>query len=144
MHNTRRALLARPSLHALIALGGSALVIIVGLLGMHTLNAASSGHGAAPSHHAAVVTTHLETETGETLLGTECDAGCHANTVPGHEDMMTACVLALLVGMLFLAPPTLLQRFGALPTATANFWRFSSTSVLPRPPSLLVLSISRT
>lgn len=135
-------------MRALLVLGGAVLMIIVGLLGMHTFSAEAAGHGTASITHPVVATEHSESGTTGALSGTsaECNAICHANTEPGHGqmDMTTACVLALLVGILLLAPPILLYGFGPLVWGTASSWRLLSTSVLPRAPSLIVLSLSRT
>lgn len=148
MQYGRRVMHRQPSMHALLLLGGAVLMIIVGLLGMHTLSAEAAGHGTASISHAAVATEQPESGTTVALSGTstECNALCHANTEPGHGqmDMATACVLALLAGILLLAPPILLHRFGPLLWSTTSLWHLTSTSVLPRPPSLVVLSISRT
>lgn len=148
MQYARRAVQRRPSMRALLVLGGLVLMIIVGLLGMHTFSAEAAGHGTASVSHTAVTSEHPESGTTGALSDTsaECNAICHANTQPGHGqlDMATACVLALLVGILLLAPPILLYGFRPLEWGTASSWRLTSTSVLPRAPSLIVLSISRT
>lgn len=147
MQYGQRVMRRQPSMRTLLVLGGAVLVIIVGLLGMHTFSAEPAGHGTASISH-AVAAEHSESGTPRALASTStgCIDRCHVSTGSGdgHLDMVTACVLALLVGILLLAPPILLHRFGPLLWSATSLWRLVSTSILPRAPSLILLSISRT
>lgn len=148
MQNGQRVMRRQPSRRTLLLLGGAVLMILVGLLGMHTFSAEPAGHGTAAINHAAAPAEHSESGTTGALAvtSTGCSDLCHVSTGPGpgHQDMANACVLALLVGILLLVPPVLLYRFGPLLWSAASLWRLTSTSILPRAPSLIILSISRT
>lgn len=149
MQIVRRIMHRQPSLRTLLLLGGAVLMILVGLLGMHTFTSNAFGHGsgsASSAITASVPIAHGEVSGTHSATSAECDGACYASAGDrqGHMDAATACMLALLVGLLLLAPPLLLHRFGSLPWSTPGSSRLTSTSVLPRPPSLTVLSISRT
>ncbi len=58
--------------------------------------------------------------------------------------MLTACVLALLAGLLLLLPPTLIHGRGLPLHRAMSLVRWGATGVFPRAPSLTFLSISRT
>ena len=110
--------------------------LIVGLLAMHALT--------APTAHAEPAAAVSAQETGATHGhdGPPADDGCP--DCGGHEAMLAmACVLALLVvSLLFLLPRAgitwgvVFGRAGPLMVA--------GRAALSRPPSLLVLCISRT
>ena len=154
----------RPVRAILVALTG-VLLVIVGLLGMHTLSGASAD--AAHATTGAVALSAGGTAQGEphgqtaaTIAGGETAAehpiadAAHAGALheplpasheePGHDAMAAACALALIVGMLLLVIPrsgtaASALRFRAV-TAAATV-----RAALPAPtPSLIVLSISRT
>ncbi|MFF8818249.1 DUF6153 family protein [Leucobacter sp. NPDC015123] len=169
MHmNDRIALRAprtqRPVRAVLVVLSG-VLLVIVGLLGMHTLSGASADASHTTSGVAALSvggTAHggQHGPTGATIAGGENFAAhqiadtAHADalhdpppagdTAPGHEAMAAACALALIVGMLLLVIPrseTATRTLRDRATAAAA----SVRAALPAPtPSLIVLSISRT
>lgn len=153
MHDGQRFWRYQPSMRGLLLLAGIVLLLIAGLLGMHTFTANPAGHGTAPISHTAATVAHPDTSATGAIaspsmsgLAADCDGACHLGAQPqhGHTDMVNACVLALLVGMLLLIPPMLLYRLSPLLRGTARSWRFTTTSLLPRPPSLIFLSISRT
>lgn len=142
----------------LFFLGAAALMIIVGLLGMHTFSASSAGHGsvamgqhqavmaeqpAMPDEaysHEGVLAVHFGMPTAEAAVSAAASAAA-----PGsHGGMMLICVLALFVGLLLLIGPALLRGVLALTPRRPAGASLTATSVHPRRPSLVFLSISRT
>lgn len=131
-----------------------AALVIAGLLGMHTL---STGH--SDSRVAAISMGTASMGTGS--MGTASMDADHVHAAPGSMDadadpgcldcgtsnsphaMITACVLGLLVTLLLVcrAGPGLVRARG--PSIVAPFLR-AAINLRPRPPSLTVLSISRT
>ncbi|MEV8368309.1 DUF6153 family protein [Microbacterium sp. NPDC064584] len=115
--------------------------IIVGLLAMHSLNShteTAAPAAAAPMHEHGTANPGV-VDHGTTQPATDGDcADCG-----GHASMLAmACVLALLIVSLLLFLPRVGISWGAAlragPALTAR------AAVLTRPPSLLVLCISRT
>lgn len=146
MQITLRIARQQLSLRALLLIAGAALMIIVGLLGMHTFSADSAGHDA---HHSATVSTATDhsapmAATSDTSGAIACDDTCLMGTGQSHSDMVTACVLALLAGLLLLFRPMLLEHLGPPLQALVSSLRLRAVSVMPRTPSLIFLSISRT
>ncbi len=142
---------ARPqlSLRAVLMLGAATLMVIVGLLAMHTFTAEPAGHGSPGLTHStsAAGAEHAPDVMGSPdSVGAACDGPCHVSTGPGqgHDDMLTACVLALLAGLLLLLPPTLIQGRGLPLHRGMSLVRWDAAGALPRAPSLTFLSISRT
>lgn len=129
----------------------AALMIITGLVGMHTLSAgmadpsmsAVSHDTAAPLH--ATQTMHAVSTADDTVQA--CHGACSTTDAPPsqHDAVMMACVLALLVGFAFLIPAFLTYRTLVFPKKLQLVsTHLRNHSLLPRPPSLIVLSISRT
>lgn len=78
------------------------------------------------------------------LASIACDCESQS-TAPVHSMLVAACILALLATMLVLIPPVASTlTFGALRRIAASSAWLRGALALPRPPSLLVLSISRT
>lgn len=149
MHVAFRSARSQLSLRALLMLGAATLMVIVGLLAMHTFTAEPAGHGSPGLAHSASVAgdEHAADVTGSTdPVDIACDGLCHVSTGPGqgHDDMLMACVLALLAGFLLLLPPMLIHGRGLLLHRVMSLMRWDATGVLPRAPSLTFLSISRT
>ncbi|MGK0721381.1 DUF6153 family protein [Leucobacter sp. W1478] len=130
-------------------------MVIVGLVGMHTLSAGSISHGTNTGNHGTVVPTsssvpaHLDAGTLESVKGSPgtCDDACKMSDPQPlhHTDVMMACALALLVGFIFLFPVFLMYRTRMIPRKSLFVSIYlRHHSLLPRPPSLIVLSISRT
>lgn len=149
MHVAFRSARPQLSLRALLMLGAATLMVIVGLLAMHTFTAEPAGHGSPGLTHS---TSSAGDEHVTDVMGspdsadTACDGPCHVSTGTGqgHNDMLAACVLALLAGLLLLLPPTLVHGRG-LPLHRVTIpVRWDATGVLPRAPLLTFLSISRT
>ncbi|MBP2437266.1 DUF6153 family protein [Microbacterium amylolyticum] len=133
-----------------LLLGGVlAAAVILGVLAMHTLNL----HGTPAAHASGAVsiqalsadgTHHGASATHDSHGTSEETHGACTHCVSGeHLSMAMACLLALLLGLLFVVPPRLLPgrrhtpiwpalRIGAVPR------------LLSRAPSLHVLCISRT
>jgi hypothetical protein len=146
MQITLRIARQQLSLRALLLIAGAALMIIVGLLGMHTFSADVAGHDA---HHSATASTAPEhstpmAATSDISGAIACDDTCLMGTGQSHSDMVTACVLALLAALLLLVRPMLLEHLGPPLRALASSLRLRAVSILPRTPSLIFLSISRT
>jgi hypothetical protein len=133
-----------------------AALVIAGLLGMHTFSTAHSDVHvtAAPMGATAMSAEHVHAASGSLgnehvhaatgSLGAEVDSGCPDCGQSGsHHAMIMACVLGLLVTLLLVcrAKPSLVRA--SAQSIVFPFLRAVGT-LPPRPPSLLVLSISRT
>lgn len=125
------------ALLAVVLVGG----VVLGLLGMHALDA----HGAAGTHalagHASAVGVDATSVTANAHHVSAADAVSAAPADPAGEGG-AACVLALLGGLLLL-----LHRPGSVILGPASRALVSHAAVAAaprRPPSLLVLCISRT
>ena len=136
------------SLRTVLLLAGAVIMIIVGLLGMHTFSADAAGHGApgAQSASTSITPDHADamvapSETGHTA---PCDDVCLTGSGGGHSEMMTACVLALLAGLLLLIRPLLVDRLGSPLMVLVSALQVRAGRVRSRAPSLIFLSISRT
>ena len=131
-----------------------AALVIAGLLGMHTL---STGHsdsrvaaismGTISMGTASIGTASMDADHGHAAPGpmeADADSGClDCGTSDSPHAMMMACVLGLLVTLLLVCRtgPGLVRARG--PSIVVPFLR-APISLRPRPPSLTVLSISRT
>ncbi|MGK0722668.1 hypothetical protein [Leucobacter sp. W1478] len=118
---------------------------------MHTFSAGSSGHASATHSsvsHEAADPSHVmgATHAATALASANCDDGCvaTAHQPMSHDDMIMACVLALLAGFALLIPLIRLALTAVAPRHLPHLVRLRVREVLPRPPSLIVLSISRT
>lgn len=120
-----------------------AAAVITGLLGMHTFSTThadvflSAAPAGATSH-----AEHMHHSPPSAQAHPEADCG-DCGQSGSHHAMAMACVLGLLVTLVLVcrARPSLVGGRG--PSIVAPFLRAAST-LLPRPPSLIVLSISRT
>ena len=97
MQITLRIARQQLSLRALLLIAGAALMIIVGLLGMHTFSADVAGHDA---HHSATASTAPEhstpmAATSDISGAIACDDTCLMGTGQSHSDMVTACTPSL-------------------------------------------------
>jgi len=162
--NHIRALVHAPSgLHRLLLTFATAFLLIAGLLAMHTLTGTltlghtdtpaaaseSAAHGAESAMASAVApAAALGADPGmaSDVSAEHCPGDCGGGGgMPDHSMLMMACVLALLAAVIVLLAPVLLARLGA----ALALLRLHGRNVLaalphPRPPSLIVLSISRT
>ncbi|GAA2887433.1 DUF6153 family protein [Microbacterium esteraromaticum] len=136
------------SLRSVLMLGAAAVLIIVGLLAMHTFTAESAGHGSTGVHVASTVTVghDLSSMSSASADSSTCDPSCDgpAGQTQRHADVMAACVLALLAGLLLLIPPVALRCRSFAPGQVMARLVCGATVTLPRAPSLIFLSISRT
>lgn len=130
------------------------LAIIAGLLAMHTFTGAESASVQAAT--SARVHEQIPAADGSpasaSMAGTYevhpafCVGSCESPMgMPDHSVLMMICVLALLTAVITLLAPPLISLFASvfLPP-----WKRGRTVLFalphPRPPSLVVLSISRT
>jgi len=123
--------------------------VVAGLLAMHSLNIASHHTEVAVAHHsdapvgqpgaidehhradpATASSTPFEIET--------CRGAC------GMDSVLGACILALLAASALLARTAALSRTSAIHLILARSIAAVASGAAPAPPSLLVLSISRT
>ena len=123
--------------------------VVLGLVGMHTLNLHGTAAAEAPAAvsasdpghaeaHPAGMTSH---EVGQESAGGQMScAGCGTDE---HAGMAMVCVLALLLLLLLVAPPHLLREWTRV-AVRSPLGRDAFLSILTRGPSLHVLCISRT
>lgn len=141
----RRRRAVRSALLAVVLATG----VIVGLLGMHALDVHGTVH-AAVGTHGPTVGVHAEygsvsadalaaaPSSGGALLSSSGCADCDAG-----GGMWAACVLALLAGLLLLLVPRAHRRLHPALSRLLSREVFADAA-FPRPPSLIVLCISRT
>ena len=126
--------------HSVLLLIAITAAIIVGLLAMHSLNS----HTETPAPTTAAMHEHGAADPGVADHGTTqpaTDGDCA--DCGGHASMLAmACVLALLIVSLLLFLPRVGITWGA--ALRAGPAMIARAAVLARPPSLLVLCISRT
>ncbi|MGA6093795.1 DUF6153 family protein [Microbacterium sp. NPDC079356] len=117
-----------------------ALLVTVGILGMHTVSTAPMASATASTVEIASMDAHALATTSHPAPDSGC-ADCGAGG--GHSAMMLACVLGLLVVVLLAAKstPGLLRARGP---SLAPAFVLPRVFVSLRPPSLIELSISRT
>jgi len=132
-----------------------ALLLIGGLLAMHTLAAAhdmgqmsttssamvvpASGHHNAPHEGMAVMADETP------MPGVDAGSSGTPAPMPDHSMLMVTCILALIAGVIVVLAPVVLAWLGGMLTLLVQRLQVGLGSLpLPRPPSLYVLSISRT
>jgi len=137
-----------PTSRRLVFMVGIAVALIAGLLAMHTLTAGDAHLESAASTSSAADQDHLMV--GAAVQGTIVDTGqclddCGVpGNVPNHSILMV-CVLALLAAAVISAlAPALLARLGMSLGVSVLVAHVPRAVPRPHPPSLLVLSISRT
>ncbi|WP_440711696.1 DUF6153 family protein [Herbiconiux sp. YIM B11900] len=139
-----RATLLRPaSLQKTLLLISVIIAVVAGLLAMHTM-AATTGHS-EPATAAMTMTSDEHTNaTSSAPVGDNCVQEC----TPEHDMTAMICVLALLVGGLFLV--IALLRAGGLASVAVRLQpliralRATGSFPFRDPPDLSKLSISRT
>lgn len=128
--------------------------ILVGLLAVHVL--ADSGMTEASAPHAS--STHpgdaAPAQSPEHAMvpavstnnsGSDCGGECGpSHDMPSHDTLSMICVLALLISVLLLIPPLILTRWEQLRRDILALITKAAALAPPTPPSLHVLSISRT
>ena len=146
-----------------LLLFGLLMMVIAGLFAMHVLSMSGPQGHTSPTltietDHAAAETLPdggMSADVADEMAGasmsdaaaageTHCGDGC-GEPAPSHSTLMMGCVIALLIGMVLLIAPGLWGR-GWLTRLLAVRALPLLGAVLPppRPPSLIVLSISRT
>ncbi|MFD1716140.1 DUF6153 family protein [Amnibacterium flavum] len=143
MISTRAALRPKATAARTILLPLLAVVaLLLGLLAMHSLNL-DTAHAAMPAGGTAHAEAHLTMPAGSDEHVGDCGNDC----APEHSMLTMACVLALLVGSALIAGAAVRSfRNTSAPWRVAPLAGLPALAVLipPKPPSLLVLSISRT
>lgn len=119
--------------------------ILVGLLAMHVLTTgpshAADAHGSiGHASMAADESVSAHTLTAHSHETTDCDSVCGAD----HDMLGMACILALLMTALIVTVRLTLLRWSSPPPIASTIMARISALAPPQPPSLLVLSISRT
>ncbi|MFH8253141.1 DUF6153 family protein [Microbacterium sp. B2969] len=147
MRTIRSMLQSRSSFTRALIGVAFALGVIVGLLAMHTLSGGGEqGHGSTPAAVAAGADMHsagVSEHSGMADLES-CDCGT-SDPAHGQSMLAMACVLGLLITLLVLAIPVALGRVDARDSLLGfAIERAGRALARARPPSLYVLSISRT
>lgn len=147
MKTIRLLVSTQSTMHRVFFTFGIAVALIAGLLAMHTLSASDTHVESAPAASAAA---HDNVAVGAGMNSAAVDAGHCAGDcgvpgdTPGHSMLLMVCALALLAAVIVVLAPALLARL-SMSLGVAVPVRQAVRSLLrPRPPSLLVLSISRT
>lgn len=135
---------ARSPLHRILFVLGFAVAIIGGLSAMHTLSAGDAPIDSSPTASAphSQYPVAIGGAVGDAV---HCAADCGTSgTLPDHSMLLMACALAALAVALVVFAPAQLARLSTS-LGLKGFGRSAARLLLPaRPPSLLVLSISRT
>lgn len=118
--------------------------ILVGLLAMHvpTTGVAPSPDAHGSTTQAAIVVNGSAADNLAAPAQTETD--CEPACVPEHDLLGMACILALLMTALLLTVRLTLLRWVPVGALASTVMARLANLAPPQPPSLLVLSISRT
>lgn len=123
-------------------------VLVVGLFAMHTMvGAASAGSGGAGMTMTAdAASSPMASAMTDASSGDAEEMGCCGSPMSDQGGMMLmmACAFALLAGTLLLLAPAPRRQLGALLIRLPRTLLLVGGLPHPRPPSPLVLSISRT
>ena len=123
--------------------------IVAGLLAMHSLNLSSHHNEVVVAQHGdpvvaqpGAVDEHHHADSANASLAADeigtCDGAC------GMNSMLGGCILALLVASALLAGAATLSRTSAIHLVLARSLAAAASVATPAPPSLHLLSISRT
>ncbi|GAA1989766.1 DUF6153 family protein [Microbacterium pumilum] len=139
--------LSHPRSFFVRALLGVALAVgvIAGLLAMHTLSGGDLSHGHSTASLAAVASMDASMPSHAEGSAPAPHERGHGTPTEEHSMLAMACVLGFLITLLVLSIPLTVGRLKArelLPWHGIE--RAARTLARARPPSLLVLSISRT
>ncbi|CAN5212015.1 hypothetical protein BH11ACT2_BH11ACT2_01660 [soil metagenome] len=123
--------------------------ILIGLLAMHVLTAGSMNEAPMASPSIVSVAHHSDAAATPAGMGTapslEKSAGdCGGPCMPSHDMFNMLCVLALLATVILFAARLLLSSWPVLMSVLSKLHRKAVSLAPPLPPSLHVLSISRT
>jgi hypothetical protein len=117
--------------------------IVIGLLAMHVLTASPGGESVEPvSHHLIASTTTSAAHSGDN--GSAPTGDCAEPCGPTHDMVGMICALALLATVVFVMVALVLIRWAELRRLVNALAIKAAALAPPTPPSLLVLSISRT
>ncbi|WP_372490803.1 hypothetical protein [Microbacterium aerolatum] len=117
---------------------------------MHTFSSEAAGHGSTVGAHASTTVDHAtnaDGHSGAVASSAElapCEDACMTGSTGGHSGMLSACILALLAGLLLLLRPLLVHRLSPPLRVLMSRLRPAVDVTLSRAPSLTFLSISRT
>lgn len=114
--------------------------ILMGLLAMHFL----ASESLAPESHSMTASVAESPMIEDAHNEAPAPAGCDEMCAPTHDMLGMACVLALLVLAVLIIVHLFLYRFRALGAELRLIVARLSALAPPAPPSLHVLSISRT
>lgn len=122
--------------------------ILVGLLAMHVLATGGMGSSGAAhpagGHGSAVALVHEAHDASANPSMPAPAEDCGGLCGPSHDMLGMICVLALLVTMVLLTFQLILIRWEQLRSVGAAILAMAASLASPAPPSLHVLSISRT
>lgn len=146
MKTIRSLASTRSSMHRVLLTFTAAFVLIAGLLAMHTLSTGDahieSGVTAAAGHDQLASSATMDSAAVE---DGHCPGDCGTpGNMPGHSMLLMVCALALLAAVIIVLAPALLTRLSTTLGMTVLVRDVARALPRPRPPSLLVLSISRT
>jgi hypothetical protein len=142
LHNFRQRL----SLRTVLTLGATVTLVIVGLLALHTFTAESGTHTVVGAAHSAVDSGLVAAADGQGEGQIACEALCasSAENWPAHDDLLMACILAVLASFLLVVlPRPLLRRIPVVHRPPSRSVDRGARN-LPVALSLVALSISRT
>lgn len=140
----REALQPQSSLWRRLLLASAAVAaVLIGLLAMHALNL-ESHHNEVALSQVATPDGHHHASADEAASFAAVDAD-HCSGDCGREHaMLGACILALAFGAIAVLGAALLSRWSSVGLTIARLLRVATDAVAAAPPSLVVLSISRT
>lgn len=146
----REALHPQRLLWRRLLLGLAAVAAIVaGLLAMHSLNLSSHHNEVVVAEHSETVdgqpgAIHDHHEVGSAGTANAADETGTCGGACGMDSLLGGCILALLVASVLLAGAASSTRTSTTRVALVSAVTAAASLVPPAPPSLTVLSISRT
>lgn len=128
------------------------ILLLLGLIGMHSVSGSFSTHPAPSLETVSSAVTAESQSIAESAssISTDsplgCDLACVSMSAPSHGDMeaLMFCVLALLAGLLFLARPAQFRMLRAAIEQVDQLFTPMRSAPAALRPSLHSLSISRT
>lgn len=122
--------------------------ILIGLLAMHVLTAGgmsdTSASVAMTTHHMGAAPSDMEQAIPVSPVMPALPERCGGPCGPGHDMLGMICVLALLVTVVLLTLHLVMIRWEELRRFITTLAAKAATLATPTPPSLHILSISRT
>lgn len=133
----------RSLLRNLLLVFAAVAMIVAGLLAMHSLNLESHHDEIALAEHAVVVGHHHADPADATMITAGVSDACPDDCGTEHS-VMGACILALATAVMALFSAAIVSRWSAVGPALARLVSNANALAVPFPPSLHILSISRT